>query len=603
MTFALLAAPLSRAEHYEVYILAGQSNAGGHGYVSREFSQFSPNGDDGLVELGKTRYLTEQADAIFIHWRGGNPNINRPVLWEARSDGWIPMKAGYSLFAYNSANPSGLGTEFVKHPFGAEVTFAERMREARPGRKVAVIKYSQGGTGLGSAASPGPWDFTTGRNYDISTYTNAGHCYAGLLQLVQSSLQTLSQQGHTHELRGMIWHQGEADSGLSTAVYKDRLKDFIAAIRADLGKPALPFFIGELIQGNYANTRAAQFQAAAATAGAEFISSIALKPDSTVIHFDTTAMLDFGRRYAERMLQFGNAMRRASGHWKLDEATLAWTGSQFGGILDSATGTEGVFFGYSEADQAFLENSVINRPGPGGESDRAYDFAVDSGISGVNTNRPEALPATGDFTLLVWMKTADPHVAQGHLFSNNNGQLGRANLVLINGALQWFHNGGVILTENNSLIFDNQWHQVGVMRKGNQWTLLRDGLAVATGNSAGAINQTVEWMIGRMRAFNGNYEGQIADVVIYNHALDDLMEIQQSSFIPGGECRLAWPAAAASSMASNGPPTCSTGTYFKSSPASGIHKPRTFSRIPVTTDNCSSASARAFSHNKKRTRP
>lgn len=165
---------------------------------------------------------------------------------------------------------------------------------------------------------------------------------------------------------------------------------------------------------------------------------------------------------------------------------------------------------------------------------------MDSGISGVNTNRPEALPATGDFTLLVWMKTADPHVAQGHLFSNNNGQLGRANLVLINGALQWFNNGGVILTENNSLIFDNQWHQVGVMRKGNQWTLLRDGLAVATGNSAGAINQTVEWMIGRMRAFNGNYEGQIADVVIYNHALDDLLEIQQSSFIPGGECRLAW---------------------------------------------------------------
>ena len=537
---AVLASPLARAEHYDVYILAGQSNAGGHGYVSREFSQFSPKGDDGLVELGKTRYFEAQPDAIFIHWRGGNPRASQPVLWDARSDGWIPMKAGYSLFGYNSANPAVLGAETINHPFGAEVTFAERIRQARPGRKVAVIKYSQGATTLGTAAAPGAWDFTTGRSYNISSFANAGHCYAGLLQLVQSSLQTLTQQGHTHELRGMIWHQGESDSGLSTAVYKQRLQDFIAAIRSDLGKPALPFLIGELIQGNYANTRAAQQQAATDTAGAEFISSAGLKPDSTDIHFDTTAMLDFGRRYAERMLQAGNAMRRATGHWQLDETALPLANSQFTGTLDSATGTEGVLFGFAAADQAVVQNSVLNRPGPGGETDRAYDFTVDSSIGGVYTNRPDALPATGDFTLLVWMKTSDPHVAQGHLFSNNNGQPGRANLVLFNGALQWFHEGGVTLAEANSPIFDNQWHRVGVMRKGNQWTLLRDGLAVATGNSTAAINQSVEWMIGRMRAFNGNYEGRIADVVVYNHAFDDLLEIQDTSLIPGGECRLAW---------------------------------------------------------------
>ncbi len=532
--------PLVRAGHYEVYILAGQSNAGGHGYVSREFSQFSPMGDDGLVELGKTRYLEEQPGVIFNHWRGGNPSAGRPVLWDARSDGWIPMKAGYSLFGYNSTNPGALGAETVNHPFGAEVTFAERMRQARPGRKVAVIKYSQGATSLGTAAAPGAWDFTAGRSYNFNTFANAGHCYAGLLQLVRTSLEDLTQQGHTHEIRGMIWHQGEADSGLSTAVYKERLKEFITAIRVDLGKPGLPFLIGELIQSNYANTRAAQQQAAAETEGAEFISSIALKPDSTVIHFDTIGMLDFGRRYAERMLQSGNAMRRATGHWKLDETTLPLANSQFGGILDATTGTEGVFFGYSDADQAFVQNSVINQPGPGGESDRAYDFAVDSSIGGVNTNRPDALPATGDFTLLIRMKTTDPHVSQGHLFSNNNGQAGRANLVLIDGALQWFHNGGVTLTENNSPLFDDQWHQVGVMRKGDQWTLLRDGLAVASGSSPGAINQTVEWMIGRMRSFSGNYEGQIADIVIYNHALDDLLEIQNSGFVPGGDCSLAW---------------------------------------------------------------
>ena len=376
--------------------------------------------------------------------------------------------------------------------------------------------------------------------YNINTYANAGHCYAGLLQLVTSSLQSLTQQGDTYELRGMIWHQGEADSGLSTTVYKDRLKEFIAAIRTDLKKPELPFLIGEIIQSGSATTRAAQQQAAAETPNAAFISSVALKADSTVVHFDTNGMLDFGRRYAERMLQFGNAMRRSTGRWKLDEPSLTWSNSQYGGIIDSVSGTEGVLYGYTEADQALVNASVVNRPGPGGEADRAYDFAVDSSIGGVNSNRVDALPASGDFTLLVRIKTADLHVSQGHLFSNNNGQAGRANLVLVNGALQWFHNGGVTLTESNSPIFDNQWHQVGIMRRGTQWTLLRDGPAVATGTSAGVIGQNVEWMIGRMRSFGGNFEGTIADVVIYNYALDDFLKIESSSFDPGGDCSLAW---------------------------------------------------------------
>ena len=541
LAFLLLCpGPAVRAAHYDVYILAGQSNAGGHGYVSRAYSLFSPNGDDGLVELGRTRYLDPQPDAIFLHWRGGNPSAADPVLWDARTDGWIQMRAGYSLFGYNEASPSSLGTETANHPFGAEVTFAERIREGRPGRKVAVIKYSQGATSLGTAAAPGAWDPATGRTYNLATFANAGHCYAGLLQLVGQGLQQLAAQGDTYELRGMLWHQGESDSGLSTAAYKDRLKEFITAIRADLGQPDLPFLVGELIQSSYATTRAAQQQAAAETPNAAFISSVALKGDSTTIHFDTLGQLDFGRRYAERMLEFGPRMRRTIGHWRLDEPTLPWTGSNFGGILDAVSGTEGVLYGYTQTDQAVVDGSVVNRDGPQGNTDRAFDFAPDSGISGVNTNRPDALPATGDFTLLVSMKTNDPHAAQGHLFSNNNSQTARANLHLVNGSLQWFHNGGVTLTESNSPVFDGQWHRVGVMRKGNDWSLLRDGGVVATGSSAGVIGQNTEWMIGRMRAFNGNFEGLIGDVVVLNHAVTDPFHIESSSFIPGGDCQLGW---------------------------------------------------------------
>jgi hypothetical protein len=539
MVISLVPFTIAHAEHYEVYILAGQSNAGGHGYVSRDFAYFSPQGDDGLQELSLTEYLEEQPDALFIHWRGGTPNAGRPVLWEARTDGWIPMKAGYSLHSYNPNSPQTLGAEIPNHPFGLEVTFAKRIREGRPGRKVAIIKYSQGATGFGTTASPGAWDPATGRTYQISSLANAGHCYAGLLQLVNESLQSLTQQGNTHEIRGILWHQGEADSGLSTAVYKDRLKEFITSLRSDLGKPDLPFLIGELIQSTYANTRTAQQQAATETSNTHFISSVALTGDSTTIHFDTRSLLDFGRRFAERMLQSGPSVRRTIAHWKLDEPQLLWNNG-YNGISDAVSGTNGVFYGYSENEETFLNQNIVNRDGPEAGNDRAYDFTPDTGISGINTLRPDAIPATGDFTLLVWMKTNDPHTNQGHLFSNNNGQTGRANLHLQNGSLTWFHNGGITLSEPNSPIFDGKWHRVGVMRKGNQWSLLRDGHTVATGNSPGPIGQNTEWMIGRMRAFNGNYEGLIGDVKVVNHSVSDPFQIESSSFLPGGECQLTW---------------------------------------------------------------
>ena len=239
------------------------------------------------------------------------------------------------------------------------------------------------------------------------------------------------------------------------------------------------------------------------------------------------------------MLQSGPPMRRTIAQWKLDETTLPWTGA-YAPIPDAAGGTDGVLFGYAEADQTVVDGTVTHREGPGGGADRAYDFAPDSGISGVNTNRPDALPATGDFTLLVWMRTTDPHASQGHLFSNNNGQASRANLHLVNGSLQWFHKGGVTLTESNSPVFDGKWHRVGVMRKGNDWSLLRDGMVVATGNSAATIGQDTEWMIGRMRAFNGNFEGMIGDVTVLNHAITDPLEIESSQLVPGGTCQLAW---------------------------------------------------------------
>jgi hypothetical protein len=118
------------------------------------------------------------------------------------------------------------------------------------------------------------------------------------------------------------------------------------------------------------------------------------------------------------------------------------------------------------------------------------------------------------------MKTANIHTAQGQMYTNNNSQAGRAGLYVENSGLKWFHNGGVSLVENSSPVFDNQWHEVGVARSGTNWYLLRDSNTVASGTTTGTISQA-EWMIGRMRSYNGDYDGLVGDVKVYNYCILD----------------------------------------------------------------------------------
>ena len=66
---------------------------------------------------------------------------------------------------------------------------------------------------------------------------------------MQAGLAGLAAAGHTYELRGMIWHQGENDT-TSTAIasaYQANLTSLVQRVRQDLnGGQAMPFVIGSL---------------------------------------------------------------------------------------------------------------------------------------------------------------------------------------------------------------------------------------------------------------------------------------------------------------------------------------------------------------------
>lgn len=111
-------------------------------------------------------------------------------------------------------------------------------------------------------------------------------------------------------LKGMIWHQGEADSrNAETAKsYGERLSGMIATLRKDLDAPNLPVVVGEL--GRFLNKKRSphfttvneQLNALPkSTPNSACASSEGLKAKADGVHFNASSLETFGRRYAAKM--------------------------------------------------------------------------------------------------------------------------------------------------------------------------------------------------------------------------------------------------------------------------------------------------------------
>lgn len=104
-------------------------------------------------------------------------------------------------------------------------------------------------------------------------------------------------------LRGILWHQGETDSraGLDST-YAERWLVVMKALRKEVGD--VPIVVGELgqFQPNY---RAVNEQLASLVVKlprVAFVSSEGLNAKADGIHFDSSALREFGRRFAHAWL-------------------------------------------------------------------------------------------------------------------------------------------------------------------------------------------------------------------------------------------------------------------------------------------------------------
>lgn len=259
------------ARHYQVYLIGGQSNGWGFGDPSELPADLQ----------------APQTDVLFY------------------SDQLLPEPNTLTSLQPGSGSNGR---------FGPEITFGRTMADTFPDQNFAIIKHSPGSTSLNFHWDPTP------ETTDIATSGPAveeGSVYEDFKTVVSNGLAALHAAGHTTEVAGMLWIQGESDTGLRLQ-YEPLLNEFIADVRSVYGAD-LPFFISELSPNQLANRvrapgspppeaafdgiRLAQQLVAAGDLNTYLIQTIGPEFPAPDIHFRTVAQVNIGEGFAQAVIE------------------------------------------------------------------------------------------------------------------------------------------------------------------------------------------------------------------------------------------------------------------------------------------------------------
>ena len=186
------------------------------GMISNSFSQ---EVIDLFIWGGQSNAQGWQGDAAFYPADPNNYDsqirLNYTFIGNSSSNGWITMQAQVGRFASGH--------------FGSEVTFSRKLKEA--GYNPAIFKYSLGGSSL--------WGNWLG--------PEDGGFYDDLVTNLNAAITDLENQGHTVNVRGVIWIQGESDADNATHAnaFQSRLSIIINDMRNNVvNNISLPIILG-----------------------------------------------------------------------------------------------------------------------------------------------------------------------------------------------------------------------------------------------------------------------------------------------------------------------------------------------------------------------
>lgn len=236
-----------------VFILAGQSNMVGHGFIAAD-----PKRNGGLGSLEAT-CKDPKSNRVFRGLLQGDGT------WKVRDDVMIHYfeRKGRLTVGY------GAGADCIGPEYGFGNVVGDALREP-----VVLIKLAWGGKSLAQDFRPPSSGGTVGPFYK---------------EIVDRTRNVLANMGNEFlefrdrpvEISGFGWHQGWNDRINSAFVdeYEWNMANFIRDIRKDLGAPKMPFVIAETGMGGFEekNPQALKLMAAqqAVSTHAEFVGNVA----------------------------------------------------------------------------------------------------------------------------------------------------------------------------------------------------------------------------------------------------------------------------------------------------------------------------------------
>lgn len=273
-----------KGNEYRVYYLGGQSNMDGYGFVSELPAGLAGEMPGVMIYHGNT-----SADNTAVDGRG---------IWDTLCPG---HGVGFSSDGSNNS---------YSDRFGVELSFAEKMKELFPDEKIAIIKYSRGGTSIDTAAAGG-----AGAWLPAYTGGNGVNQYDHFLATVKGALAAgdIDGDGKKDVLipSGILWMQGESDANneYATSIYKENLAMLIDSIRNVFSAPDMPVAIGRISDShNDADSlvwtwgdavREAQAKYVAEDGKAALVTSTDSYGYSDPWHYNSERYIDLGRKFAE----------------------------------------------------------------------------------------------------------------------------------------------------------------------------------------------------------------------------------------------------------------------------------------------------------------
>lgn len=225
---AMIAAPQTQGTVVKVFVLAGQSNMQGHGFIKADPNR---NSGRGCLEHLATQPATRRKYRHLLA-KGGR--------WSERNDVWIHyfdrrgmLRPGY-----------GVGEDCIGPELGFGIVVGNAVKEP-----VLLVKLAWGGKSLAQDFRPPSSGGTTGPFY-LEVVKGAKEAMANASTLFPEL------QGKRFQLAGFGWHQGWNDRVNPAFVkeYEANMINFIKDIRRDLEAPLLPFVIAETGMGGMEET-------------------------------------------------------------------------------------------------------------------------------------------------------------------------------------------------------------------------------------------------------------------------------------------------------------------------------------------------------------